>query len=304
MGKFIGIDIGHGEDTFETGGGKGLYKNGKKNEEHHFNSIVAKKLKPLLEKNGHKVTFGVQQPLANDQSLGARANKFNDLKVDILISVHANAVGNASVNGIASFYDAYDNWEDKVNSEKLSKCIMAEFKKQGQTIYTGGMGDGKGSIPSYVGSWTDFYMNRMTWMPSVLLELGFMTGDKDFDKIFGSQQDKYTTQMAEGIAAGVQAYYGLPNKPVVTNTNAKTYKVVKGDSLWEIAQQTGKTVADLKRINNLTSNLIVVGQVLNLTEPAKKEEIKVPTDETQAINLKDNQMLIVENDKIYIVTQK
>lgn len=47
-------------------------------------------------------------------------------------------------------------------------------------------------------------------------------------------------------------------------TSAKTYTVKAGDSLWKIAQANGLTVDELKSANNLTSNLILVGQVLNL----------------------------------------
>lgn len=47
-------------------------------------------------------------------------------------------------------------------------------------------------------------------------------------------------------------------------TSAKTYTVKAGDSLWKIAQANGLSVDELKSANNLTSNLILVGQVLNL----------------------------------------
>lgn len=40
------------------------------------------------------------------------------------------------------------------------------------------------------------------------------------------------------------------------------------------------------------------------TNADDKQEIKEATDETVAINLKDNEKLVVEKDKIYIVTEK
>ncbi len=42
----------------------------------------------------------------------------------------------------------------------------------------------------------------------------------------------------------------------------QTYKVQSGDTLYEIANRFGVTLSDLKRSNNLTSNMIRVGQVL------------------------------------------
>lgn len=49
------------------------------------------------------------------------------------------------------------------------------------------------------------------------------------------------------------------------NPNAKTYKVRRGDSLWTIAKKFGTSISNLKRINNLYSTKLRVGQVLRLS---------------------------------------
>lgn len=46
----------------------------------------------------------------------------------------------------------------------------------------------------------------------------------------------------------------------------KRYTVQRGDTLYGIAKQFGTTVADIKRINNLNSDSISVGQVLIIEE--------------------------------------
>ncbi len=43
------------------------------------------------------------------------------------------------------------------------------------------------------------------------------------------------------------------------------YTVKKGDSLWRISQQTGVSVADLRKLNNITGTQIRIGQKLLLT---------------------------------------
>ncbi|NRD20299.1 LysM peptidoglycan-binding domain-containing protein [Winogradskyella eckloniae] len=49
------------------------------------------------------------------------------------------------------------------------------------------------------------------------------------------------------------------------HTNDATYYIVKnGDNLYRIALNNGTTVSELKRLNGLTSNLIIVGQELKL----------------------------------------
>jgi LysM repeat protein len=45
---------------------------------------------------------------------------------------------------------------------------------------------------------------------------------------------------------------------------AQTYTVQSGDTLYEIAQMYGTTVSALKSANNLTSDAILVGQVLSI----------------------------------------
>ena len=52
------------------------------------------------------------------------------------------------------------------------------------------------------------------------------------------------------------------NKSAAANNGV--YTVVAGDTLWGIAGKHGTTVDNLKRINNLTSNTINIGQKLNL----------------------------------------
>ncbi len=70
-------------------------------------------------------------------------------------------------------------------------------------------------------------------------------------------------------------------KIVVPDNGTVEYKVVKGDTLWSIAERAGLTVAKIKQWNNLTSDTIIVGQILKLygknveppppVEPPKEE---------------------------------
>ena len=51
---------------------------------------------------------------------------------------------------------------------------------------------------------------------------------------------------------------------IKVNINEETYVVQKGDNLYGIARNFGVTVDEIKRLNNLTSNIIDVGQVLKI----------------------------------------
>lgn len=58
-------------------------------------------------------------------------------------------------------------------------------------------------------------------------------------------------------------------------SNTEDYVVKKGDSLYAIARTYNTTVDELKRINNLTSNNLSIGQILKI--PKQTNENKVYT---------------------------
>jgi membrane-bound lytic murein transglycosylase D len=58
-------------------------------------------------------------------------------------------------------------------------------------------------------------------------------------------------------------------KVYASSKSAETYTVKKGDSLWFIAQKFNTDVETLKRINNLKSSNIAVGQTINLNAAKK-----------------------------------
>lgn len=54
-------------------------------------------------------------------------------------------------------------------------------------------------------------------------------------------------------------------------SNPVTHKVVSGDTLFSLGKKYGLTVAELKSINNLTSDTIKIGQVLKLTQSSSNQ---------------------------------
>ncbi len=57
------------------------------------------------------------------------------------------------------------------------------------------------------------------------------------------------------------------NTTPTPSTSLDKYTVVAGDTLWSISQKFGITVASLKSANNLTSDILKIGQTLNIPKP-------------------------------------
>lgn len=89
------------------------------------------------------------------------------------------------------------------------------------------------------------------------------------DALFINQQLKMTA------SSTLKKTISAPPTPIKQNTH--TYTVVKGDSLIKIANKHGITLGELKTWNNLTKDMIYVGQSLVVAKKAApKQEVNVP----------------------------
>ncbi|MBD8070497.1 peptidoglycan endopeptidase [Bacillus sp. PS06] len=66
------------------------------------------------------------------------------------------------------------------------------------------------------------------------------------------------------FASGPLYTEAASNEPAVVETT-QTYQVKTGDTLWSIAKAHNLTPTELKQINNLTSDMIYIGQSLNVS---------------------------------------
>lgn len=109
---------------------------------------------------------------------------------------------------------------------------------------------------------------------SLLIEYGFIDNPNDARKLQNNLLD-----YAEAVVRAVSEYIGIPYvSPGIKQEG--TYTVKRGDSLYSIAQQYNTTVSELKRLNNLTSNTLQIGQVLTI--PGKQGST-IPTGTTTYI---------------------
>lgn len=259
----VGLDVGHRNHTFPNHG-KGVYRNGKGYAEFDFNRKLGLRLKEILEKHG--VTVVTEPNYANKaESLTGRTNFFNARKVDILVSLHANA-GVPDAHGRCVFY-----WHDSSKGKKLATLVRDEVGAKGYSLH------GNGLHASVRGSWTDLHMVRESWMPAILIEHGFMSHHTDFELIFGNKQAQYIEHMAEADAKAIMAYFGIAFKGAGTRPSQP---VISGKVLYRV--QTG-AYASKKNAEDLLKELKGKGFDAIVTFDGKLYRVQ-----TGAYSVKDN----------------
>lgn len=117
---------------------------------------------------------------------------------------------------------------------------------------------------------------------TVIVEYGFVDSTGDDINILKNDWEK----LAEGVVKAITEYAGGSYIPVTTNY----YKVQSGDSLWSIAKKFNTTVTKLKELNNLSTNLLKIGQILYL-----------PTEET---TIPTNTYTVKSSDSLYSIAKK
>lgn len=113
----------------------------------------------------------------------------------------------------------------------------------------------KSKIPSWVKSYTHIVTQTTSGGKKVY------KGGKEC-VLLGKRLEKNNTKQV----AGINTWVAIENLAPYT-IPYRTHTVVKGDSLWKIAKQylnDGARYPEIKKLNNMTSNIIYSGQVLKI----------------------------------------
>lgn len=93
---------------------------------------------------------------------------------------------------------------------------------------------------------------------TIIVEYGFVDStEDDVNQIKNNYKE-----LTEAVVKALANYIGVKYTPPV-GTNI--YIVKSGDTLWSIARKNNMTVNEIKKLNNLTSNSLSIGQSLKLS---------------------------------------
>jgi N-acetylmuramoyl-L-alanine amidase len=208
---------------------------------------------------------------------------------DLFISIHANSARSSNARGSEVYFLSPRGATDQAAAELANRenaahmvgmdsgtidddvmmSILMDLQSSGILRRSGQMAElalgelGRvDGLPSRYIKQARFAVLRTLSMPSILVEVGYLTnrGEAKLLKRDSAQED-----VARSLAQAVIAYcerYGEKGEPVVAQR--RVHKVRRGDTLWELAQLYGTSVAAITQANGLRNNGLRVGQELVL----------------------------------------
>lgn len=232
----IVLDAGHGPET--AGKRTPKFDDGTFMHEHEFNHSVVQNLKDKLNKTG-KFSVVVTSSATRDVPLEERVSVEREIKADLFLSVHANALTGTwgSQNGIES----YSN-KGSTKGAKYCKVI------QNDLINATGLKN-RGCKTS------SFYVLKYTYGPAVLVECGFMD-NKEEAKLLMSEEyrEKVATSLFKSICSIFNVVveeikgYKIINAPTANleqmkqwakNRNATQLFIDTADIFYDVAVKNG-----------------------------------------------------------------
>lgn len=246
--KGVVIDAGHGGTD---GGAVG-------------NGIIEKNLTLDISKYIHERLdeLGVKNELVRDRDItiepSERTNKiksaYGNTSDVLVVSNHINAGGGEGAEIIYALR----------NNDKFSKLIANNLEDIGRDVrkYY------QRRYPSNLSK--DYYfIHRDTGKTEpVIIEYGFLDNKEDAELL----KDNWESY-AEAVVKSICEYIGVDYNSLDQNN---VYIVKSGDTLYGIAGKYGITVDDLKKMNNLSNNMLKIGQKLVISkEKLNNEEVYV-----------------------------
>lgn len=282
----IAIDAGHGGEDPGSIGPRGNY-------EKRLTFQIAKKLKTLIDKEkGFKAVL----TRTSDYyiSVGKRSEKARQADADLLISIHADAFHSPKPRGASVWVlnlkranSEIGKWLEKKEEHSQLLGGAAEVLKNSnserylvRTLLDMSMDHSMEEafeVSQYVldelktitklhkkrPQAANFGVLKSPDIPSILVETGFISNPKEEELLTNAW---HQNRLANSIFTALKKYFrgNAPEGSWYAKNTVLTHKVKAGESLSVLAQNYSVSVSDIKRANNLKSNVLKIGQVLSI----------------------------------------
>ncbi len=183
------LDAGHGPET------PGKRTPDDSMREYHFNSEVAERCKELLKGYYQDITVRFVHEDGRDVPLSERTRAANEWPADVYVSIHANAYGTEwnDVSGIETFVHPRGSETSFQLAQRVQQLLIEKTGRRDRGVKE-----------------ANFHVLRVTTMPAILVECGFMTNREEAELL---QTDAYRQTCAEAIVEGlVQQFNLMPGK--------------------------------------------------------------------------------------------
>ena len=188
-GKVITLDAGHGGTDVGAIG----HLNGKEYYEKNITLSIVKPLAEMLHQAGAKVILtrnsdvNVNKPYSDSVSeLQARCDIANNAHSDIFVCIHIDSFKNGSVDGTTAYYYPKTN-NDMLLARMIHQANMNDLSMPDRGIVS-----------------NHFYVNLHTNMPSVLVELGYISNTHRLQMLTSSWGPKV---IARSVFNGIVSYF-------------------------------------------------------------------------------------------------
>ncbi len=235
--KMVIIDPGHGGS--DPGGGTNQYW-----KEKNINLDISLYQYNRLKELG--VPVALTRYIDEDLSPSNRIARVRNIAPsavgkNILISNHVN-IDYGNFDGAEIIYSI--NKKDTLPRLIASNLSLKGQKLSSNGIYTRTLPNGQ-----------DYYFIIRDTYPyeSLIVEYGF--ADSKGDDINQIRFNRY--ELAEAVVKSIVEYLGYSYETSTTN-----YTVKSGDTLYKIASLNNTTINEIKKLNNLTSDTLTIGQKL------------------------------------------
>ncbi len=221
--------------------------------------------------------------------LRERFEKARSYRADLFVSVHADAFKNRKVSGSSVFVlsrkgassefarrlAASENSSDLVggvtlkDKDDMLASVLLDLSQSATMEASNAVADSVFGSMRVMGNTHKDHVEHANFMvlkspdvPSILVETAFISNPSEEKRL---KNPAWQRRTAEAITDGIQNYFYMSPPPgtwIAANRQPVRYRVVRGDTLGEIASRYRVSLYSLRRVNGLKTDTIRVGAEL------------------------------------------